>query len=217
MRTRRIRGGTDIAALGGAGFASQVARFSAGDEGEEGEPLKLGERGEEGGGLEVVYFPPLPPPQSQSQEGGSTAAAPASPRSPRTPTKLVIGLKDRKSQGTRRPDGRRESAVVYQFTVDVAPASDSDSDSPSNADADADADAQEKEEVDADLEKGNGARTRRRTVRARWEDFRPTYRGRPAPDAGPLDPSHIYELRSRLSLPQTVTSTHGTPLGAAAG
>ncbi|BGP58705.1 hypothetical protein JCM8202v2_006382 [Rhodotorula sphaerocarpa] len=188
----------DIAALGGAGFASQVARFSAGDEGEEGEPLKLGERGEEGGGLEVVYFPPLPPPQSQSQEGGSTAAASASPRSPRTPTKLVIGLKDRKSQGTRRPDGRRESAVVYQFTVDVAPASDSDSDSPSNADADADADAQEKEEVDADLEKGSGARTRRRTVRARWEDFRPTYRGRPAPDAGPLDPSHIYELLCTL-------------------
>lgn len=49
---------------------------------------------------------------------------------------------------------------------------------------------------DADLEKGAVADEEKHTsvtVLARWDQFQPTYRGRPQQDADPLDPEQVYE------------------------
>lgn len=62
------------------------------------------------------------------------------------------------------PDGRRQSEVVYEWNIQLG-------------------DAKEKAINDGALF----------DVRSSWTDFHPTYRGRPAPDAPPLDPSKIKE------------------------
>ncbi|BGO96261.1 hypothetical protein JCM10020v2_007998 [Rhodotorula toruloides] len=105
-----------------------------------------------------------------------TFLPPLSPPSHKTPTKFTLNIKDSKPE--RRPDGRRESVTVYEFEVDVEEYRD---------------DGLFDEKVDADVEKGEGKARRSVTVLAKWDDFKPFYRGKPKEDAAPLDPSAIYE------------------------
>jgi hypothetical protein len=83
-----------------------------------------------------------------------------------------------------REDGRRESATVYEFELDAGryPAFVS---------------ATEEGEAEGDEEKLVGEKQEGRrdavTVLAKWEDFKPTYRGKPQEGAKKLDPTSIYE------------------------
>ncbi|GAA5878663.1 hypothetical protein JCM3774_000443 [Rhodotorula dairenensis] len=148
----------DITALGGAGFASQSASFEP--------PLRLGSRSRTAG-LLVTFI--------ASSFGASSTAAGS-----KRPYKLVLALKEEKP--SRRPDGRRESVTVYQYTIDLNDYRD---------DLEDDRDVSDVEKgVVADAEK----QTTSVTVLARWDQFKPTYRGRPKEDADPLNPEQIYEL-----------------------
>ncbi|BGP44114.1 hypothetical protein JCM10449v2_008178 [Rhodotorula kratochvilovae] len=135
-------GNLDITALGGAGFASQSTVF----------PSRLSLPRAKHAGLLVTFLPPASPSSSIGSAPGPV-------------TRFVLALKT--SEPARRPDGRRESVTVYEYTF-------------SSTEAPSDLDEEEK-----------GARSV--TLLARWGDFKPTYRGRPAPDAEALDPSRIYE------------------------
>ncbi|BGP28176.1 NADH:ubiquinone oxidoreductase intermediate-associated protein 30 [Rhodotorula toruloides] len=106
-----------------------------------------------------------------------TFLPPLSPPSPKTPTHFTLNIKDKRPE--RRPDGRRESVTVYEYELDVEDYRD-------NGLFD------EKEE--GDLEKGERRARRSVTVLAKWEEFKPFYRGKPKEDAATLDPSAIYEL-----------------------
>lgn len=154
------KSGTDITALGGAGFASQSATFG------KDAPLSLGTR-HETSGLLITFVVP-------SSDDSRPSTGPARPH------RLVVALKEEKP--VRRPDGRRESVTVYQFTVDFAHYAGSFSGG-----------------KEGDLDKGGRAGEAKEeeqvTVLAKWDEFKPTYRGRPKEDATPLDPSSIYELR----------------------
>lgn len=77
-------------------------------------------------------------------------------------TKYVINLKTVKP--SERPDGRRESSIVYEWDFDLG--------------------CKQKEAT------AEGALF---DVQSDWADFKPTYRGRPAPDAPALDPAQIKE------------------------
>ncbi|GAA5988695.1 hypothetical protein JCM10908_003678 [Rhodotorula pacifica] len=159
-------GNLDITALGGAGFASQSATFEP--------PLRLGKRSRTAG-LFITFLASSP----------SLARSPSvRPKSqPRQPHKLVLALKEEKP--LRRPDGRRESVTVYQYTIDL--------DDYSEELTLTFGEDEEKRGFGDEMEKEGKARTAV-TVLAKWDQFRPTYRGRPKEDADPLDPGQIYEL-----------------------
>ncbi|GAA5856631.1 hypothetical protein JCM9279_006012 [Rhodotorula babjevae] len=90
--------------------------------------------------------------------------------SPGPVTRFVLALKT--SEPARRPDGRRESVTVYEWAFDAREHSD---------------------ELD-EGEKGGEKAQRSVTRLARWDEFKPMFRGRPAEDAEPFDPARIYEL-----------------------
>lgn len=90
-------------------------------------------------------------------------------------TRFVLALKT--TEPARRPDGRRESVTVYEWAFDASEGA---------------------HELDLEGEKGEKA-GRSVTRLARWDEFRPMFRGRPAEDAEPFDPARIYECVS-LSL-----------------
>lgn len=69
------------------------------------------------------------------------------------PTSFVFNLKTSKPE--RRPDGRLESRLTYEYEFDGSEA---------------------------------------KVLEANWDDFKPTYRGRPKADAPPIDPSEIVEV-----------------------
>jgi len=84
-------------------------------------------------------------------------------------TRFVLALKT--TEPARRPDGRRESVTVYEWAFDASEGAD---------------------ELEGEGEKGE--KTGRSVTRlARWDEFRPMFRGRPAEDAEPFDPARIYE------------------------
>ncbi|GAA6055643.1 hypothetical protein JCM3770_003392 [Rhodotorula araucariae] len=140
-------GNLDITALGGAGFASQSTLF----------PSRLSLPRSKHAGLLLTFLPPVSSPTTSAGSPGPV-------------TRFVVALKT--SEPARRPDGRRESVTVYEYTFSA-------SDTPDELASPA-----------GDEEKG----ARSITLLARWGDFKPTYRGRPAPDAAVLDPAQIYEL-----------------------
>lgn len=115
-------------------------------------------------------------PRSSTQGLFLTFLPPLSPPSPKTPTIFTLNIKDSKPE--RRPDGRRESVTVYEYEFDVEDFWD---------------DGLFDEKEGADVEKGEGRARRSVTVLAKWDDFKPFYRGKPKEDAAPLDPSAIYE------------------------
>ncbi|GAA5873107.1 hypothetical protein JCM1840_005571 [Sporobolomyces johnsonii] len=110
-------------------------------------------------------------------------APPSSSVSPARPHAFVLTLKN--EQPALRPDGRRESVTSYEFEVDLDQYREDD-DHPEVV-------SDEEKEIGQD-EKGTAAGGRRVSVLARWDEFTPTYRGRPQRDAKPLDPTRIYEL-----------------------
>ena len=96
------------------------------------------------------------------------------------PHKLVVALKE--EQPSRRPDGRRESVTVYQYTIDLSDYRD---------ELDSALGDDEEKRIGTEEEEKRGRASV--TVLAKWDQFRPTYRGRPKEDADPLDPEQIYE------------------------
>ncbi|GJN94654.1 hypothetical protein Rhopal_007737-T1 [Rhodotorula paludigena] len=149
-------GDLDITALGGAGFASQSTIFS---------PSRLSLSPSSTAGLLLTFVPSSPSPSASSAK-------------PNPPSRFVLLLKN--DEPARRPDGRRESVIVYEYAFDAH----------EYAAELYSCSEDEKEGVDEEKEVGR----RSVTVLARWSDFKPHYRGKPAPDAKPLDPSSIYEL-----------------------
>ncbi|GAA5915578.1 hypothetical protein JCM8208_002437 [Rhodotorula glutinis] len=89
-------------------------------------------------------------------------------------TRFVLALKT--SEPARRPDGRRESVTVYEWAFDAREHSG------------------ELERESDEGDKGEKGAMRSVTRLARWDEFKPMYRGRPAEDAEPFDPARIYEL-----------------------
>lgn len=121
-------------------------------------------------GLLLTFLPPSPAPSSIS--AGTTDAP-----NPGPVTRFVLALKT--SEPARRSDGRRESVTVYEWAFDAREG------------------AEELDLVQVGEKGEKGDKGERSVTRlARWDDFRPTYRGRPAEDAEPLDPSRIYECAS---------------------
>ena len=99
----------------------------------------------------------------QEYDGLELVILPSTPHDVDAPTRFNLNLKT--DLGERRPDGRLESTVSYEYEFACTPPDD----------------------------------TPRRpydtvTLRARWADFTPTYRGRPKPDAEPLHPERIREI-----------------------
>ena len=77
------------------------------------------------------------------------------------PSAFRINLKN--EQPSRRPDGRRQSVLNYEFAFDLR-------------------DVMEEKEKEKEVE-----------IIAEWEDFKATYRGREDSGAPPLDPKRIEE------------------------
>ncbi|BGP20999.1 hypothetical protein JCM10213_003236 [Rhodosporidiobolus nylandii] len=154
----RFSGNLDITALGGAGFASQSAVF----------PSRLSLDPSHYSGLLLTFVPPSLPPRT---EKSTLSVLPPYP-----PHRFELTLKN--DEPARRPDGRRESVIVYEWTLDVR-----------DYERYEGAGAPERDEDKA--EKGEAEKV---TVLARWEAFKPTYRGKEQPDAKELDPKSIYEL-----------------------
>lgn len=94
---------------------------------------------------------------------------PSALKTPDSPIHFTLNLKT--SLGGKRPDGRTQSTVSYEFDFQVPRV----------------------EQVDHQGD-GGSAGYPTPTLRARWKDFKPTYRGRPAEDAEPLDPADIQEV-----------------------
>lgn len=123
-------------------------------------------------GLLLTFLPPAPASVPAPSSSATTTTTDA--RDPGPVTRFVLALKT--SEPARRPDGRRESVTVYEWAFDAREG----------------AEELDLVQVGEKADKGE----RRVTRLARWDDFRPTYRGRPAEDAEPLDPSRIYECAS---------------------
>lgn len=92
---------------------------------------------------------------------------PSPPKTPTSPRHFTLNLKT--ELGGKRPDGRTQSTVSYEYDFTV----------PYHGGS-------------VDDEKANGYEELRLT--AAWKDFKPTYRGRPAEDAEALDPACIKEI-----------------------
>ncbi|PWN42517.1 CIA30-domain-containing protein [Ceraceosorus guamensis] len=138
----------DTTKLGGAGFASQS--FTR--------PLPQKLDAHHFSGLRLVIRHPHDSAASQpaSEPGGGEAPV----------YSYVLNL--RTADPVKRPDGRNESAIIYEWDFDASKAQGFDGSSycPSKA--------------------GSPA-----YVEAQWKDFAATYRGRPAKDAEKLDPAKI--------------------------
>ncbi|GAA5889825.1 hypothetical protein JCM6882_004336 [Rhodosporidiobolus microsporus] len=156
----RFYGNLDITALGGAGFASQSFTFTP----------RLNLDPSRSSGLLLTFIPPTLPP--------ITPRNTLSVLPPHEPHKFVVLLKN--EEPARRPDGRRESVVVYEWVLDVR---------------DYEAGFEGGEEAGEKAEEEKRGREREEvTVLARWSEFKAHYRGKEKEDAKPLDPSSIYEL-----------------------
>lgn len=151
----------DTTTLGGAGFASQQYGASPAF------PITLEPAAYKGLELRVIPQETKMDTESgsSSQQGTSTGSSSNSvPGGGRGPvTSYVFNVYTSIPQ--RRPDGRRESSIVYEYHFDVG----------STAASPAD---------------GNNA-PETHVYRPQWSDFKPTYRGKPKPDAGPLKPEEI--------------------------
>ncbi|KAI5478132.1 hypothetical protein MNV49_005396 [Pseudohyphozyma bogoriensis] len=134
-----FHGHLDIKTLGGAGFASQSTSFSP--------PLSLSPKQYSGLSL-LLRLPPSPTPKGQ-------------------PTSFVLTLKN--EVPGRRPDGRRESGVSYEYKFDVE-------------------ELRSKAWTERDVEKGSDV-----AVVLGWHEFVATYRGKPT-NAPQVDPTKIHEL-----------------------
>ncbi|GAA5946454.1 hypothetical protein JCM3775_003681 [Rhodotorula graminis] len=117
-------------------------------------------------GLLLTYVPPPPSSLTDATAGG-----------PGPVTRFVLALKT--SEPARRPDGRRESVTVYEWAFDAS----------DHLDGLLEGDVEGEKG-----EKGEKGEERSVTRLARWDEFKPMYRGRPADDAEPFDPARIYEL-----------------------
>lgn len=160
-------GRLDIAALGGAGFASQATTF---------ESARLRLPSSTYSGLSLSLSLPERDDIATSYAGGHDEKAVSEPSKP---TKFVLVLKNVKPE--TRPDGRRESVISYEFEFDVEEL----------------IRAHRGGGGDTSISFDEGEKGRplsRVAIEAEWKDFKATYRGRPKEDAHPLDPSDIYEL-----------------------
>lgn len=72
--------------------------------------------------------------------------------------------------------------TVYQYTIDLSDYRD---------ELDSALGDDEEKRIGTEEEEKRGRASV--TVVAKWDQFRPTYRGRPKEDADPLDPEQIYE------------------------
>lgn len=92
----------------------------------------------------------------------------------------------------RKEDGRNESVIVYEYEFDVSETMMMVPTFPP------DAEKELKMENEGKREAGSGAtgRGKTKTFKADWEDFKPTYRGRPVPphEAKKVDPAEIKEI-----------------------
>lgn len=132
----------DTTTLGGAGFASQA--YSENGKGFPGSALDE----EKFAGLQLVIKAPR-----AVATTNDTGTQPGGGKHP--VTKFVLNLKT--EDPPKRPDGRRESSVVYEWAFNAT-----------------------QEGVVA--------------LEAKWDQFLPKYRGRPATDAKPLNPSQVKEF-----------------------
>lgn len=143
----------DTTTLGGAGFASQAYSQPL-----PGMPVNQTQYK----GLRLCVRPvasasnPEKKP-STGKEGANGGSYPGGGRG--AVRSYTLNLKTQEPQ--RRPDGRRESQIVYEYKIVLPP----DTAAPSPA----------------------------LTFDSRWQEFEPTYRGRPAENAPPLDPAQIQE------------------------
>lgn len=135
----------DTTTLGGAGFASQA--YSKNGKGFPGSPLEK----EKFSGLRLILA------STKSKKTGADSAGASQPGGGKGPViKYVLNLKT--ELPSTRPDGRRESAIVYEASF-TAPTFSKECNS---------------------------------SIDIYWDDFKATYRGRPA-EAKPLDPSQVKE------------------------
>ncbi|UZJ51334.1 hypothetical protein CBS101457_000654 [Exobasidium rhododendri] len=135
----------DTTTLGGAGFASQA--YSKNGQGFPGSVID----GNKYCGLRLVVASP----QSSSADSRSGKDQAGGGKAP--VTRFVLNLKP--TIAPTRPDGRKESTVVYEYSFDAS-----------------------KSDKDGTM-----------SILAEWNQFNATYRGRPADDAEPLDPSQVRE------------------------
>jgi hypothetical protein len=133
----------DTTTLGGAGFASQA--YSKDQRGFPGAPIGK----EKYAGLRLVLASAPSPNERSGKEQAGGGKGPV--------CRYVINLKP--SIASTRPDGRKESTTVYEFSFEAPPSA-----------------------KDGEI-----------SVFAEWNRFKATYRGRPATDAEPLDPSQVKE------------------------
>lgn len=163
----------DTTTLGGAGFASQA--YSENGRGFPGNVLDK----DKFSGLQLVIESPF----IKDLVGGTEKQQPGGGKHP--VTAYVLNLKTETPQ--KRPDGRNESTIVYEWAFNMT------------------------QEGPMSLE-------------AKWNEFKPKYRGRPADDAKLLDPSEVREMsfmaRSNfavsevgvLSPPRSSDAAHALPL-----
>ncbi|GAA5838103.1 hypothetical protein JCM11251_004707 [Rhodosporidiobolus azoricus] len=160
----RFHGHLDITTLGGAGFASQSATFTP----------RLCLSPAHSSGLLLTFIPPTPPPASQRN---TLSLLPA-----HAPHKFVLLLKNEKPK--KMEDGRRQSVVVYEWVLDVKDYAEYALTEQSGG----------REAEKGDEEKLLGKEKKEVTVLAKWDEFKPHYRGKAKDDAPPLNPASIYEL-----------------------
>ncbi|GAA6061492.1 hypothetical protein JCM10212_000196 [Sporobolomyces blumeae] len=201
-RAAEFNGVLDIETLGGAGFASQSTTFEPAHDAETGSKsstrLKL-PRSRYGGLVLRVRVPRgalsdgssrvVPDAVRTSEDSRDAHEGKTEKHEPQEPTRFTLVLKD--TEPGRRPDGRRESVVSFEFEFDVVElgrrrvhssplwlekSSEGEKDLVERREG-----RVEQDSIDVDVE-------------ARWDEFRPTYRGRPQDDAKPLDTEAIYEL-----------------------
>lgn len=135
---------TDTTTLGGAGFASQLYA----------KPFPQPVTSELYRGLQLSVRLP----EAKSSKG-TTGTQPGGGKE--SVRHYVLGLKTEIPE--QRPDGRRESAIVYEWKFEVPRAG---------------LQNQQRELVE---------------IGADWNEFKPFYRGRPKDDAPKLDPSQVKE------------------------